>query len=273
MDFLKKHYDKVALAAALLILIVAAIVLSYKVSSLSAEIQEAPRRPKPKGKGVQPIDMSVYTNALTALQQPAQWGEYSINPFQIRLPQIESPPTNIFIPPPPKGPPVVLLDVRRELFKLKFLSYTGEGENFQLNFINRVRTFIIAKVGMEVSDGFGKTGYIITKFERKTCQAVVPGVGQREVDCSELTVRHGEDDPIVLVLNKETEEREPVAVVQCTENSKQMQLHRQQNFDCGGKTYNVVDIGQKQMIIIDTQTKEKHTISLPEQSGTPRGAP
>jgi hypothetical protein len=272
MDFLKKHYDKVALAVGLVLLIATAVFLSYKVSSLSAEITEAPQRPKPKGKKVQPIDLGVYSNAIVAMNQPAQWTEHG-DPFQVKLPDIRSQTETVPLPPPLKGPPIVLLAVRRELFKLKFVSYTGKGENFQLNFLPpRERTFFPRKVGDEVADSFGNTGYIITKFEYKTAMVSVPGIeGKREIDASELTLQHGTEDPILLVLNKETEEREPVAVIQCTESAKEMQLRRQQNFDCGGKTYNVVDINQKQMLIIDTQSKEQHTISLPDQPTSPTG--
>jgi len=49
MDFLKKHYEKITLAGALILLIVSAVLLAMKVSALSTELNEAPRRaPKPE---------------------------------------------------------------------------------------------------------------------------------------------------------------------------------------------------------------------------------
>ena len=38
-------------------------------------------------------------------------------------------------------------------------------------------------------------------------------------------------------------------------------IRRGQDFDCGGKSYNVVDITSTQVIILDKLPKEKHTIS------------
>src|SRR5256885_15290081 len=77
MDFIKKHYEKIALAAALLILIASAISLALKVGALSTEIQEAPRRLKPKGEAVKPTGLGDYTNAIASLKEPTLW---TINP-------------------------------------------------------------------------------------------------------------------------------------------------------------------------------------------------
>jgi hypothetical protein len=271
MDFIKKHYEKIALALALLILIGSALFLYFKVSSLTEEVQGAPYQPKPKGGDAQPTDLSQYTNAMASLQQPAQWSEHEIDPFR-RLggPGGTTESTNPVVP---QTEPVVLLDVHRELFKLKFVSYSGAGENFQLNFSTRARTFFVPKVGLPVEGMNEQTGYVITKFEPKTCTNNVPGIGAREVDCSELTLQHEREDPIVLVLDKVAEEREPVATLQCTAAGGTLPVRRQQTFDCGGQTYNVVDILPKQVIIADIKSKEKRILNLRDQSGTPHGTP
>ena len=73
MDFIKKHYEKILLALALLVLIGAAAYLAYSASKLSEEVQEAPRRPKPRGKTAQTGDIATYTNAIASLQTPPLW--------------------------------------------------------------------------------------------------------------------------------------------------------------------------------------------------------
>ena len=66
MDFLKKHYEKVTLAAALILLIVSAVLLALKVSALSTELEEAPRRaPKPELTAHTPLQ--IYSNAIQAV--------------------------------------------------------------------------------------------------------------------------------------------------------------------------------------------------------------
>src|SRR5258707_13846227 len=72
MDFLKKHYEKIVLALALVALIASAIYLALGVSSLSSQIEEAPN-PIPKVAPAQLILLNTYTNAIQALTQPPFW--------------------------------------------------------------------------------------------------------------------------------------------------------------------------------------------------------
>jgi hypothetical protein len=261
MDFLKKHYEKIALAAALLILIVSAISLALKVGALSAEIQEAPRRPKPKGASVKPTDLGDYTNAIVSLKEPTVWVIDPSGMFGegIRKFSPDAAVTPVFTN---TGPRIVLLRVAHRPFKLRFDAYSGNGANFQLNFQFRSRTFFVPAIGMEVGDQFEHTGYILTKFEPKTCRAVVPGVGEREVDCSEVVLKRPDENPIVLALGRPAEEEEPVATITCGGELRPREVRRGQDFECEGVTYNVVDIALRQMIIVEKQTGKKHTIPL-----------
>jgi len=261
MDFIKKHYEKIMLAVALVALIGSAAFLAFKVSSLNEEVSEAIRS-RPKGKLLEPGDVGNYTNAIAYLQAPPIWNE---GPDPFNTGDIVIPPKGggPDVPQPPTKDPYAVRDVFRRPFKLIFKSYTGDGHNFQVNFVTYSRTFFVPEVGDEIADRFGQTGYFIKKFEQKTDTVNVPGVGPREVDVSELTIQHAGDEPIKLILNRETQEKEPVASIQCAEGGQLRQASRQQEFTCGDKTYIVVDITSTQLIIMDKLSKEKHTISVP----------
>ena len=140
----------------------------------------------------------------------------------------------------------------REPFKLLFMAYTGDGHDFQLNFISEARTFFVPEVGMEVADSFGKTGYVIKKFALKK-PPVDPKTGTATgADLSELTLQREGEDPIVLVFNQIKEGREPVAWIAVQGETKSRLVRRQGEFKgSDGKTYKVIDITPKQMILLD----------------------
>ena len=84
--------------------------------------------------------------------------------------------------------------------------------------------------------------------------------GKREKDVSELTVQHAGDNPVMLVYLQETEEQEPVAKVRCGSGGLDKKYRRGQQINCNGRTYKVVDIDPKQMVIVDTLTEEQRVI-------------
>jgi sorbitol-specific phosphotransferase system component IIA len=255
MDFLKKHYDKVLLAVTLLLLIVAVVYLSFRLSELGQEggtIQT-------KGAPVPALDITVYTNAIASLENPPRWSLAAPDLFgQPPGPPVDGGPgTNL----PPETPQVYLLRVAREPFKLLFKAYTGNGSNIQINFRDFTKTFFVPAVGDFVQDRFENTGYKITKFERKTTN-VVTNVGMVEQDVSELTLKHEGEEPILLKLRQETEQKEPVASIRCGTSTQSRKMARGQRFNCGGKTYIVVDMNQTQMIIVEAESGKKHTIGV-----------
>jgi hypothetical protein len=262
MDWIKKHYEKIALALALLLLIASAAILSFKVGALSQEIQEAPRRAKAKVKPVQPVNLEPYSNAIEAVQEPPLWTNKPMPIFtsgSAPASSVDSPQAK-----ETEGKLPVLVQVLRMPFELLFKSYTGDGRNFQLNFLTVSRTFVVPEVGMEVGDRFSKTGYIIKKFEKKKIPTSVGGI-TREKDVSELTLQHEGEEPIVLVYGVTTAGREPVARISC--KGSMLLERRLQRFNCADATYNVVDITSTLMIIIDEKSGEKLTIplSVPKQ--------
>src|SRR5579862_5532455 len=72
MDFLKKHYEKIILAAALVFLIASAIYLALKVSALNSELSEV------ENHGARPqltphVALATYSNAIHEVQNPPTW--------------------------------------------------------------------------------------------------------------------------------------------------------------------------------------------------------
>jgi sorbitol-specific phosphotransferase system component IIA len=228
-----------------------------QASKLSAETQELPRRRTGTGEIVPPIDLNKYSNALVLLDKPALWTNTPLPMFSHEKIESEpAPPTNL----PPRET-LQLLRVVRQPFKLLFKSYVGEGRSFAINVLTRAKTFFVAEVGDPIKDRFQETGYTITKFEQKKIMAEVPGlIGKREVDVSELTIQHANEEPIVLVLNRITEEKEPVATVRCPNETQTKEVRRGQSFDCTGKRYKVIDITPTQMITVDQSGEQEVTL-------------
>ena len=211
------------------------------------------------------VDLAGYSNAIATLDEPPLWTNG--NPFAaipIGPERFVSTDTNN-IPAPEL--PVVLLSVVRKPFKLLFMAYSNDpaagGYNFQVNFQFRARTFFVPRVGDIIKDHYEDTGYRIVNFERKSAAVYDASLNtNRVIDVSELTVQHAEDKPVVLALGKESEDQEPVAQVRCTADGVTGEYRRGQLLKCKGVTYKVfdIDIDQKQMIIVDAQTQERHII-------------
>jgi hypothetical protein len=263
MDFLKRQYEKILLAVALVALIVSAIYLAMRVSELSNEgpTTRTAIHPAPTPHG----DLTTYSNAITSLAEPPLWtngNPFAAIPLGPVTPILTGPTNN-----PAPELPVTLLSVVRKPFKLLFMAYsydaTTGGYNFQINFQFRSRTFFIPTVGDIIKDHYEDTGYRIAKFERKSIVVDDPTFRtKRDKDISELTVQHDEGNPVVVVLGKEGVDQEPVAQVRCSADGHTSEYRRGQLLTCKGVTYKVIDIdiNLKQMVIVDTQTQEQHTI-------------
>ena len=269
MDFLKRHYDKVVLAGALLLLIGSGVYLAFRVGALSTEIEDAPRRLRQKGKNTTQLDLGTYSNAIVSINEPKLWSDASVDPFF----------PGRFTGPGPEGTPTggngetnlpVLVRIERELFKMLFLAYSydagaGEAYNFQLNLQFRPRTFFVRKVGDRVKERDEDTGYVLAKFERKTAMVEDPSLPgkPRERDVSEVTLQHAGEEPIILIVGQPAEQREPVASVQCSGAMPAQKVRRGQQFGCPGASYNVVDITLTCIVILDAKSGERHNICLP----------
>ena len=261
MDFLKKHYEKVTLAAALILLIVSAVLLALKVSALSTELNDAPRK-APKPQLASHIPLQVYSNAIQAVADPPLWStNVALTVFSATA--YVAPKTNSIVDVPTNGLPILLAVVHKP-FTLLFKTYSYDadkavGYNFQVNFQFRAHSFFVRAVEDPIKDRYvangEDTGYKVVKFEKKTKGVELGGI-QHETDVSELTVQHPGNKPKTLVLMQAGVEEEPVAIVRCDVNSPNREYRRGQLIQCAGKTYKVVDIDLKQMVIVDTQTGE-----------------
>jgi hypothetical protein len=267
MDFLKKHYEKVALAAALILLIVSAVLLALKVSALSTELDAAPRR-APKPQLTSHIPLQVYSNAIQAIADPPLWStKEDLVAFSGKVyvePKLGGP-----VPASTNGLPILLAVVHKP-FTLLFKTYSydadkGEGYNFQVNFQFRAHSFFVRAVDDPIKDRYvangEDTGYRVVKFEKKSKTVDDPALGgKHETDVSELTVQHPGNKPKTLVLGQAGVEEEPVALIRCDVATPNREYRRGQLIQCTGKTYKVVDIDLKQMVIVDLQTGESYTI-------------
>jgi hypothetical protein len=265
MDFLKKHYEKIVLAVALVALIVSAVVLALRVNEISSE---GPAMRTTTHSAPSPhVPLTSYSNAIQELAEPPLWTNVAVEPFKpIPTGPVISTPlstnTNTTV-----TEPVILLSVVRKPFKLLFMTYsydaTTGGYNFQINFQFRSRTFFIPAIGDVIKDHYEDTGYRIVKFEQKSKLVDDPTLGtKRDKDVSELTVQHEGSDPVVLVVGRESEDQEPVALVRCAGDLQTTEYRRGQSLTCKGITYKVIsiDINPNQMVILNTQTQEQHTI-------------
>jgi len=266
MDFLKKHYEKILLAVALVALIVSAILLALRINAFSSDLEQAPN-PVARVAPAPHAALGTYSNAIAQLAQPPLWTNEMRNPFT------PIPIGPVILPGPSTNTnefPVILMSAGRKPFKLLFKTYSydaaaNEGYNFQINFQFRARTFFVPHVADLIKDRYEDTGYRIAKFEKKSKIVHDPTFNQdREKDVSELTVAHEEGKPVVLVFGQESEDQEPVAQVRCGVAGPTREYRRGQLIECERKKYTVVDIvvdsDPKRMVIVDAQTQEQHII-------------
>lgn len=264
MDFLKRHYEKLVLAVALLVLIGTAGYLAKKVTQLRQQVQDAPLRLPTKGKPVRPVVMDAYQRELARLKSPVLWtipagSMFPNNPIPTNGP---GPPP----PPPPPKPTPALRQVIREAFRLRFDAYTWdaakkEAHAFQINFPGRRRTYFVENIGQPVPEPGETNRYVLVKFEKKSALVAVAGMDPIERDVSELTMQRAGDEPILLVLGRITEPN-PEALVQCGTDPQQQRLRTGGVFECNSRNYKVVDIAPTQMVIEDLKNGEKQIIPL-----------
>ncbi len=272
MDWIKKHYEKILLAGALLLLILVAAYLVFRINRLNEDIQNALRLPEPPNKPVSLVELAPYSNAIVTLQAPPQWTNPNVAMLFPPIPvKTAAPP--VTVPVEIARPQIVLEGISRRPFQLQFKAYVwnaaaNEGRNFQINFLTENRSFFVENVGSEIADRHGKTGYFITKFERKINLVRKPGINAPiEEDVSQLTVKQESEEPIVLTLGKLAVYPKRYARIRTPERTVELPLGG--TFESGEKTYKVVDITDKEVIILELKSGEKQTLSLMPISQTP----
>jgi len=260
MGFLKKYFERFLLAVVSLVLIALIVWLAAKVGMLKQEVGSG-FHPTLTGVEVKPMDLNLYDQALANLSNPPLWtiretDLFSSNRF-----------LSLIVPPPDPRFPVLVLKVERKPFDLLFKSYShdaqqGRGYNFQINF--REFTFFIDGIGKLVKNQWNNTGYQISKFEKKATKKFNPSMGREvETDLSELTLEHSGEKPVTLTLGQQMVENEPVASICCPVSQQKLEIRRAQRFVCDGKSYYVVDISSKQMVIMEEQGQKEYRCDLP----------
>jgi hypothetical protein len=86
---------------------------------------------------------------------------------------------------------------------------------------------------------------------------------KREDDVSQLTVKHTGEEPIVLVYNKNATYPKLFADIRSNKDDSVSVVSIDDSFKAAGKTYKVIDITDKEVIIEDTKSGEKHKLSPP----------
>ena len=237
MDFIKKHFEKILLAATLVVLLGVALVLWRKVDALSDQVAAGLTGPTGKT-NLAPTPTADYYKTIDAIKSPANWQVSPIDPFHTGI-EIYTPPptgpTNILKKVDLPVKPFALKTITRKPFRMIFKSYTGLGESFAIS--EGKRTIFVPKVGDKIWSPIDKydTGFIVIKFEKKESMIDVPGIGKHLRDTSELTIQRGSEPPILLVLNRITEEREPEAVIICQIDNLDLPVRKGQHVVCGGK--------------------------------------
>ncbi|MBM3860787.1 MAG: hypothetical protein FJ395_14200 [Verrucomicrobia bacterium] len=256
MDWLKKNQEKVLLAGALLLLIVVAAALVFKIRNISTSLH----LPESGNRSLASIDPGLCNETISKLESPPRW----VNPNAVAL----FPPVIVETNLPAaqaKVPLFALESVVRKPFVLRFLDYNRTGKNnFQVNFLAEdqktvLRSFFVEKVSVEIADRFGKTGYFVTKYEHKTRRVDRRGVMLTE-DCSELTVQHKGEDPIVLVLGVPGTHPKPYARILWRDNPEPFEKPVGETFTAGRSTYKVIDIKDREVIIENVRSGKKLTV-------------
>ncbi len=216
------------------------------------------------------IPLQAYSTAIQLLADPPLWTTNEPPRIFSQQAYVERKTNFIDITGATNGLPILIAVVHKP-FTLLFKTYSydadkKEGYNFQLNFQFRAHSFFIRSVGDAIKDRYEDTGYKVVKFEKKSRTVDDPALGgKHDIDVSELTVQHPGNNPKALVLGQAGVEEEPVAQVRCDVASQTREYRRGQLIQCTGKTYKVVDIDLKQMVINDQQTGEPHIIKSQEK--------
>lgn len=266
MDWFKKYYEKLFLAASLLLLIAVAGYLALKINRLGDEIHNS--LASSSLPSIPAVDLAPYSNAITALQSPSLWTNGN---------------AVVLFPPRPVAPVIVnitpttvetqgvirLVSVTHRPFQLLFMHYRadekekGVGSDFQVNFRNQNRTFFVKRVGDKIADAYTDTGYVITNFEQKIVEKDNPSVGGKiSHDLSLLTVQHEGEPAIVLVHGRVANHPRRYARIQRPDNREPLDLAIGETFASSGNTYKVVDIGEKEVVLLNTISNKKQALFL-----------
>ena len=267
MEFLKKHYEKIAVAVVSLMMIVTALTLAGRLGLGNSELPDITKNPSP----ATPLDTNELMQVATLLKSPPAWRTNDgPRPFipdvwmwdgKELFPWIEG--SHDVIPP---GDPANDLDwwLANRTFPMKFMGVVSEGV-FQINIANGGSRFVKqGDVIRQMVFGVAET-FTVLRYQSQKVKKFDPSLGQeREMDLSVLTLLRKSANitkQVPLSIGKTISESEPVA--RCVSNeTREMRdnLRKGSKFTYKGKEYEVVSLDTipPQVVFKDIQTQKEY---------------
>ncbi|MFA6560450.1 MAG: hypothetical protein WCV00_00915 [Verrucomicrobiia bacterium] len=263
MEFLKKHYEKIALAVVSLMMIATALTLVNKLGFDGAELPVIDKNLSP----AKPLDTNELMQIATLLKSPPSWRTNDgSRPF---IPEVwkwngkdlflasEEPREVVVI----AGDPAEELDwwVASRTFPIKFMgvaSGAGTTAVFQINIAGAGSRFV--KIGdPPIKQAIYGTmeEFTVLRYLEKKVKWFNPKIGGEQVsDVSELTLQRksaGVIKEVLLIVEKQTLESEPVARYQSRVSGEQSgELKQGSKFNYKGKAYELVRLDTNPPLLI-----------------------
>jgi hypothetical protein len=272
MEFLKKHYEKLALAIVSLMMIATALTLMNKLGFDETELPAIDKNLAP----AKPLDTNELMQVATLLKNPPAWRTNDgPRPFipepwnwngKDLFPAGEKPRETVVITDPAEE-----LDwwVASRTFPMKFMSVASEvGTNkvFAINLPGAGTRFV--KIGdppIRQSIYGTMEEFIVLRYEEKKAEWFDPKVGGKRIaDVSELVLQRksaGVVKEILLVIGRQVLESEPVARYQSTATGEtSSDLKKSSKFTYKGKAYELLrlDTNPPLLIFKDSQTRKEY---------------
>jgi len=272
MEFLKKHYEKIALAIVSLLLMATALTLVNKLGFDGSELPDIEKNLSP----AKPLDTNELMQISTLLKNPPAWRTNDgPRPF---IPEAWNWDGKDLFPldEPPKQPtdirdPADELDwwVASRAFPVKFMAVTsgaGASAVFQINIAGTGSKFVKIGDAPVKQPIYGVVEeFSVLRYEEKKVEWFNPRIGAKQVsDISELVLQRksaGIVKEILLVVGKQATESDPVARYQSSATGEWSgDLKKGSKFAYKGKTYELVrlDINLPQLIFKDVQTQKEY---------------
>lgn len=272
MEFLKKHYEKIALAIVSMMMISTALILVNKLGFDGAEAPAIDKNIAP----AKPLDTNELIQIATMLKNPPAWRTNDgSRPF---IPEVwKWNGKELFLSGEEPKEVVVTADPADDLdwlmasrtFPIKFMgvaSEVGNNKVFQINIAGAGSRFV--KIGdPPVRQAIYGTmeEFSVLRYEENKKKWFNPKIGsEQEVDLSELVLQRksgGIVKEVRLPVGKQVLESEPVARYQSRVTGEQSpELKQGSKFTYKGKAYELVrlDTYQSQLIFKDSQTQKEH---------------
>jgi hypothetical protein len=272
MEFLKKHYEKIALAIVSLMLMASALTLVNKLGFDGAELPDIEKDRSP----AKPLDTNELMQISTLLKNPPAWRTNDgPRPFipeawdwdgQNIFPRGEKPREVVVT-----GDPADELDwwVASRAFPVKFMAVTsGTGTNavFQINIAGTGSRFVKKSDPPIRQSIYGvMEEFSVLRYEEKKVERFNSKIGANQVvDLSELVLQRkssGATKEILLVVGRQAMESDPVARYQSSVTGEgSNDLKTGAKFTYKGKVYELVrlDINLPHLIFKDVQTQKEY---------------